>query len=308
MSDSLHVLMVEDSEDDALLILRELRRNGFNVIWERVETAEALRLALQNQHWDVILSDYNLPGFNAPMALEIVQQSRLNLPFIVVSGTIGETSAVELMKAGAHDYLMKGNLTRLPEAIRRELREAQVRLERQQAKAVLDQTKERLQLALEGSGIGLWDWSVPTGVVTLNDRWAEMIGYSLSELEPISIQTWRHYTHPDDLQKATVALEQHFRQVTQVYECELRMRHKLGMWVWVLARGKVVEWDAAGTPLRMTGTHLDINDRKQAELRLALQHSVLERIARAQPLPEILELLVCGAEEQLDGGLCSVLL
>ena len=277
MSEPLNVLMIEDVEDDALLVLRELRRDGFDVTWERIETAEALSRALSSGSWDVIISDYRLPRFDAPAALKIVKQNHPNLPFIVVSGTVGEASAVALMKAGAHDYLMKESLTRLPEAVRREVREAQIRLERRQATLELDQTKERLQLAIEGSGIGLWDWAVQTGALTLNERWAEIIGYTLQELEPISVETWRHYTHPEDLPKAFVALEQHFRQETQVYECELRMQHQSGQWIWVLARGKVVDWDAAGQPLRLLGTHLDITDRKLAEANLKQLNQTLER-------------------------------
>ncbi|MBI4779988.1 MAG: GAF domain-containing protein [Oscillatoriophycideae cyanobacterium NC_groundwater_1537_Pr4_S-0.65um_50_18] len=147
MSDSLTVLMVEDSEDDALLVLRELRRGNFDLIWERVQTAIALRAALANRAWDVIISDYRLPGFDAPAALEVLQESQIDLPFIVVSGTIGETLAVAMMKAGAHDYLMKDNLTRLPEAVRREVREAQIRSERRQAAIELRQTAEREHLS-----------------------------------------------------------------------------------------------------------------------------------------------------------------
>lgn len=146
MSASLAVLMLEDSEDDALLVLRELRRGGFTLSWERVQTAAALRAALAQRPWDVIISDYRLPGCNAPTALEIVQHSQIDLPFIVVSGTIGEVAAVAMMKAGAHDYLMKDNLTRLPEAVRREVREAQVRAERKQAELRLRQTAKREQL------------------------------------------------------------------------------------------------------------------------------------------------------------------
>ncbi|MBD1909792.1 MULTISPECIES: GAF domain-containing protein [unclassified Leptolyngbya] len=146
MSESLKVLIVEDSEDDALLILRELRRSGFDLTWERVQTADALRNALMYQSWDLIISDYRLPSFDARAALEIVQQSQLDLPFIVVSGTIGEEAAVALMKKGAHDYLMKGNLTRLAEAARREVREALVRAERRHAEIQLHQTAAREQL------------------------------------------------------------------------------------------------------------------------------------------------------------------
>ncbi len=90
MSEPLSVLMVEDSEDDALLVMRELRRSGFSPTWERVQTAATLQAALTCQHWDLIISDYRLPGFDAPSALEVVKQSQLDLPFIVVSGTIGE--------------------------------------------------------------------------------------------------------------------------------------------------------------------------------------------------------------------------
>ncbi|HYX14595.1 MAG TPA: EAL domain-containing protein [Nostoc sp.] len=137
MSELLNVLMVEDSETDAMLIIRELRRGGFNPIWQRVQTAEELHTALNSSTWDVIISDYRLPDFNAPMALEIAQQSQKDIPFILVSGTIGEVSAVEMMKAGAHDYVMKDNLNRLPVAVRRELRDAQVRVERKQAQNLL---------------------------------------------------------------------------------------------------------------------------------------------------------------------------
>ena len=157
MSEPLNALIIEDLEDDALLTVRELKRGGLDVVWERVETAEALRNALLSRSWDIVLSDYNLPSFNAPMALGIVKQIEPNIPFVVVSGTIGEASAVELMRQGANDYLMKGNLTRLAEVVRRELREAEIHLERQQAELELTRTKERLQLAIAGSGIGLWD-------------------------------------------------------------------------------------------------------------------------------------------------------
>ncbi|TYQ28134.1 response regulator [Pseudanabaena sp. UWO311] len=308
MNDTLKVLSIEDSEDDALLVMRELRRAGFTVVWERVETAEDLQNALTNQTWDVIISDYHLPKFNASRALQIVKQDFPDLPFIVVSGVIGETSAVELMKAGAQDYLMKGKLTRLAEAVRREIREAQIRVERQRSKQELDSAQERLQLAIEGSGIGLWDWNIQTGAVTINDRWTEIIGYSMDELAPISFETWQQHTYPDDSQEVNLALEQYLRQETPNYECELRMLHKSGAWIWVLSKGKVVEWDAKNNPLRMTVTHLDISTRKQAELRVEMQNLILERIAKGEPLANILDVLVRATEEQIEGGVCSILL
>ncbi|MBW4453120.1 MAG: EAL domain-containing protein [Nostoc indistinguendum CM1-VF10] len=137
MNEPLNVLIIEDSEEDTMLLLHELRCGGFNPIWERVQTDKELRIALNSRTWDVMISDYRLPGFNARAALEIAKQSQKDIPFILVSGTIGEVLAVEMMKAGANDYVMKDNLNRLPEGVRRELRDAQVRAERKQAQKLL---------------------------------------------------------------------------------------------------------------------------------------------------------------------------
>lgn len=132
MNPPLSVLIIEDSEDDCFILARALRRE-YDVTHERVETADALREALRCGKWDVVLSDYFMPQFDALAALSILQEQDLDLPFIIVSGKIGEIEAVRAMKAGANDYIMKGDLTRLVPAIRRELREAAIREERRQA-------------------------------------------------------------------------------------------------------------------------------------------------------------------------------
>jgi PAS domain S-box-containing protein len=124
--------------------------------------------------------------------------------------------------------------------------------------------KERLDLVVRGTGVGLWDWNVHTGALVLNERWAEIIGYTLEELAPITIQTWITHAHPEDLKLSQQALENHFLGKTDRYECECRMRHREGHWVWVLDTGRVVERFADGQPLRMTGTHLDITERRRA--------------------------------------------
>jgi PAS domain S-box-containing protein len=139
------------------------------------------------------------------------------------------------------------------------------------AEEALKKTKEHLALAIDGSGVGLWDWYVQTGTLVINDRWAEIVGYTLAELTPVTIETWTRLCHPDDLARSNELLKAHFAQQVPAYECEARKRHKDGHWIWVLDRGKVVEWDRDGRPVRMTGTHLDITERKQNEdaLRLA---------------------------------------
>jgi signal transduction histidine kinase len=131
----LRVLIVEDSEDDTLLILRELRRSGFAPVADRVESPEALRAALEGGQWDAVICDYAMPRLDGLAALAILAATALDLPFLVVSGAIGEEVAVGAMKAGAHDYVMKDNLARLGPAMRRELKEAEVRRAKRRAEA-----------------------------------------------------------------------------------------------------------------------------------------------------------------------------
>jgi len=140
----LKVLMVEDSEQDAALLLRELKKTGYAPVCRRVQAAGEMAEALDNQDWDIVLSDYVLPGFGGLNALKILHDRGLDLPFIVVSGQIGEDVAVEAMKAGAHDYIMKGNLKRLGPTIEREIKEAQERKERRLAEKQTRSLSSRL--------------------------------------------------------------------------------------------------------------------------------------------------------------------
>lgn len=141
----LRVIVVEDSEDDAALVIRDLRRGGFDPIYERVETVEALNRALTEQSWDLILSDYSMPHFSGIEALRVVREMAIDVPFIFVSGTIDEDTAVNAMKAGAHDYMMKGNKKRLIPAVRRELAEAEIRRQREQGQKDLRRRDERIR-------------------------------------------------------------------------------------------------------------------------------------------------------------------
>lgn len=278
MSEPLNVLLLEDMEDDAFLVVQELELGGFQLNWERLETSEALQAALQRQVWDVVISDYRMPQLSAPAALKIIQHSQIDLPFIVVSGMIGEAAAIAMMKAGAHDYVMKDNLQRLSEVVRREVRDARIRAAQKRAQAELARTKERLQLAIEASGLGLWDWYMQSGDLIINGQWADILGYEVHELAPMSFEAWQRYIHPEDLAIAIAAQENHFHHPTETYDCEIRMAHKLGHWVWILARGKVVDWDATGNPLRMAGTVQDITVRRQTELERERAETALQNL------------------------------
>jgi diguanylate cyclase (GGDEF)-like protein/PAS domain S-box-containing protein len=137
--------------------------------------------------------------------------------------------------------------------------------QRKQLEMALADERNRLQATIEGTRTATWEWNVQTGETRFNERWAEIIGYRLEELAPVSIETWAHFAHPDDLERSNEVLQRHFAGESDYYECEARMRHRDGHWVWVLDRGRVFERDQEGRPLWMAGTHQDISAQKEAE-------------------------------------------
>ena len=157
----LRLLLVEDSENDAMLLLRELRRGGYEPAYERVYTPEDMREALEGavdrgEPYEVVVSDYYMPRFRAPGALKLLRDLGYDVPFIVVSGKIGEDAAVEIMKAGANDYLTKENMARLCPAIDRGLKEVEVRKERERAEEALARSEERYRTFVAQSTEGIW--------------------------------------------------------------------------------------------------------------------------------------------------------
>ncbi|MBA5688010.1 PAS domain-containing protein [Duganella sp. LX47W] len=269
------MLLVEDSDSDADLIERCLRKAGYAVALDRVETAADLSDALSAPRWDIVLSDHNLPDLNASIALAHLHAAGLDLPFIVVSNTIGEETAVALMRAGAHDYVMKSDLARLAPAIARELKDAERRRQHRAAAQALRAAEERWNFALEGAGYGVWDWDIPNGQVLFSPCWRGMHGYAEHEVVPTA--TWRDsLVHPDDLPRLQTALRQHFDGASRRYKEEYRLRCRDGSWKWVLDNGTIVSRDGAGQPLRMICTHVDLTERKRIEEELRELNEQLE--------------------------------
>ncbi len=197
MLDPLRVLIVEDSEDDTLLMVRELQRGGFDPVFERVQTPDSMTAALQAQAWDLIISDYSMPQFGGSAALSLFKQQGLDIPFIAVSGVIGEDTAVEMMKAGADDYVMKSRLARLAPAVRRELRAAQERRVRKQAEAAMAHLASIVE-SCEDAIVG----ETLDGVVTSWNTGAQRLyGYAPQEMigRPVSIlvPAFRSYDLPE---------------------------------------------------------------------------------------------------------------
>jgi signal transduction histidine kinase len=170
VTDALQMLIVEDSTTDTRLIVHQLQRTGRSVDFERVETAEAMRAALDRKAWDAVTSDWSMPKFTAPAALGILKEMRLDLPFIIVSGTIGEEIAIDAMRAGAHDFVLKDKLGRLAPALERALRECQERAARRRAENALQESEARLRDALraEDEFVTIASHELKTPLASLN--------------------------------------------------------------------------------------------------------------------------------------------
>ena len=151
----LRAIIVEDSDDDTELLRRELVRGGFELVFERVQTAPDLEAAIRHCEWDIIFSDWTMPQFSAPRALEVVRQQELDIPFIIVSGTIGEDVAVEALRSGANDFFPKNRLTLLVPAVERELREAALRRERAQMQEQLVISDRMASIGILAAGIAI---------------------------------------------------------------------------------------------------------------------------------------------------------
>lgn len=145
-------------------------------------------------------------------------------------------------------------------------------------------TRERFRAVLEGTNVGTWEWNVQTGETIFNERWADIVGYTLEELAPINIETWMKLAHPDDLDESSKRLNECFERKSEYYQMEARMRHKEGHWVWVYDRGKVFEWTDDGKPLMMYGTHQDITIRKNKELEINYQKDILNALYELSPI------------------------
>lgn len=398
---------MEDSEADAMLALRELERARLACVSRRVDTRDGFVHELHDFEPDVILCDFSLPGFSGLEALTIARQLRPDVPCLLVSGTVGEERAIESLKSGATDYILKSNLARLAPAVQRALRERDTRRARRQAEQELATSEERLRLlwetttdavlladntgriqyanpavgevfgydsaelvgqdvsliqpehlrdahrrafarfletgvktlnwrgtqlsglhrdghefpaeiafshmviggkpvfaafirditerkqnedrlreseyrldlALEASGFATWEWHLAAGDVRFSRHWWPILGYQPDEV-PLRLAAWENLTQPDDLARVRSQLAAVVKGSIPVLDVEYRMRAKNGEWRWIRSVGRVVERDAAGRVLRMTGTHSDITASRQA------QQQILDSEARYRGLIE----------------------
>src|SRR5215218_3150828 len=269
---TLRVLLVEDSENDAMLLLRELRRCGYQPYSQRVCTPEDMQEALRaaekrDEPFQVVISDYYMPRFRAPDALGLLRELGYDVPFIVVSGKIGEDAAVEIMKAGANDYLTKENMSRLCPAIEREVREAEVRGERERAEKALGLSEDRFRRLVEQIPAVTYvqepiDSDTPKAITYMSPQYEAILGYP-AETEILDEEHWLRMLHPDDRERV-LAEELRTDETGEPYRIEYRLIARDGRVVWVHDEATLVR-DEEGNALYWLGVQYDITELKRTE-------------------------------------------
>lgn len=320
----LRVLNIEDTPIDAELLEAHLSLREFELVLKRVETPEDLKLALQTESWDIVLADYSLPHMNAIIALKLIQDSGQDLPVIVVSGTIGESRAIEMMRAGANDFVVKGDFTRLIPAIRRELGEAANRRARRQAEAALAVSEASFKKLADAMPQLVWTANVDGQMTYANQRFYDYTGMQAENLLGLS---WRTIIRPPE------SVNQYLQNIRlgQEITLEHQLRAANGEYRWYLTRAipardeqqKITEWYATSTDIheqKMVAAELEeakvlaeqANEAKSAFL-ANMSHEIRTPLGAILGFAELMEYpeqpeserLECIAAIRRNGGLLS---
>lgn len=305
---SLKLLIIEDSEDDALLLVGCFKRAGYDLEFQRVENANATRLAMSSGEWDAILSDHSMPGFNALAALELMQELGLDLPFIIVSGVIDEETAIAAMRAGAHDYLSKDRLDRLVPAVEREIREAKNRNERRAALAAVQENEARFRSLVSNiPGMVFQLLRVTDGEMRflyVSEGATTLLGFASNALTS-SPTFFFDAIHSDDRASFDTALALSADRLTQV-NWDGRIRDAVGTEKWInlrsaprrLASGEV-QWE--GIASNITQSKLAENELRESLAQLAELSSHLENAKEEER-----ERIARDIHDELGGTLVAI--
>lgn len=259
MGNQLNVLIIEDSKEDTLLLVRELKKGGYHPTFERVDTEKAINNALDDHVWDIVISDYVMPDLSGLDALNILKKKGMDLPFIMLSGKISEDIMVEAMRAGANDYIMKDNLSRLVPAIKRELNEAKIRRERKEAEKALKRSENLYRTIFENTGTLMTIIEEDMTIFQVNTEFEKFSGYSKAEL--IKKKNLAEFVADSDLNR----MKGYYRlqkidpdAVPKNYEVRLVNRH--GDF-----KDFFATFDIIPEAEKRIGSFIDITDRKKAE-------------------------------------------
>jgi PAS domain S-box-containing protein len=259
---SLRVLIVEDSEDDLLLLIRNLQKGGYNPAYERVQTAAAMKKALKNGQWDIILCDYTLPKFNAPSAIAVLKETNIDIPLIVVTGAVGEQTAAECMRLGAQDYIMKENLSRLCPAIARELEDAKVRYKEKQAEEDLKESENKYRLSFEHVTDVVFTIDNDLNISSVSPSVERLLGYKPQDFIGQSVSNLGNIL-------TTESLDQAIADISFVLKGETI---STAIYQFIAKDGTIKYGEVSGSPLIRDGRIIgiisvarDITGRRQAE-------------------------------------------
>jgi PAS domain S-box-containing protein len=294
MLDQLHLLIVDDSEDDALLILRALEKEDFKLFHQRVQNAAELNAALDGRAWDIILSDYSMPGFTGTHALELCRQKAFDAPFIIVSGRIGEEVAVDMMKAGASDYVMKDDLPRLAPAVTRELRASHERKIRRQAQLAM----AHLAAIVETCDDAIISQTLGGTILSWNSGAERMFGYTAEDMVGESSENLVPQEQHHEISAIRDVIE-HGRRVERIETRRLRRD------------GTLMEVSITVSPIKNSDGHVhgastvlrDITERKQQEKeRLRLIDELTEALRHVKTLNGLLPICASCKKIRNDSG------
>ena len=267
---SLRILMIDDSEDDVLLIIRELKKGGYNPVYERVETAAATKEALKAKQWDIILCDYKMPDFSAPSAIALLKESNTDIPIIIISGAIGEETAVECMRLGTRDYMMKDNLSRLCPAIARELEEAILRGRQKRTEDALKKSEERFKLQYQGSPIPTFTWQkIGADFVLLECNNAALTATRGNANKFINKTAQEMYREQQDV----------FQDIRKCFEEKSVIKRESLSKHFMVGRNIIATYVFVPDDLVMVHVE-DITERKQAEEALHRMNRALQAVSR----------------------------
>ena len=291
MDTPLRVLIVEDSTDDATLLLRTLRNGGYKPVWERVETAQAMAVALDTRSWDVVLADYNLPHFGAVAALQLLQTRGIELPLFVVSGHVDEATVAAVMKAGARDYVMKENLIRLVPAIERELRQADDRkLRKTHVEHFYTLIENLHDLAVVMAG---------DGTIHYTSRSSERIlGYRPETLAGQNLLT---YVHPEDAVSVQKVVAQTTQQPGAPHTAKFRLRSSEGTWRCLEASSIAFRGGEEFLKVAITAQDVTESEAQTAALKHQSLHDELTGLPNRALLDNELTSAVQAAQEKRKG-------
>jgi PAS domain S-box-containing protein len=304
MGKPLRVLMVEDSEDDVLLAIREIKKGGYDPLYERVENAGAMRKALEKGSWDIILCDYQMPQFNGLAAIALLKETGIDIPLIIVSGAIGEETAVECMRSGAQDYVMKGNLSRLVSAIERELKEAESRTQREQAEENLSRVMQHLTAHIANSPLAVVEFDSQIRVIRWSKEAERVFGWTEEEVlgRAISEIRWGYEEDEELVHRESADL------LSGERSCSLNVNRNYRK------DGSVIycEWynsgiyDSHGKLISILSLVLDITKRKKTEETLQESKALLANAFNNSPLLMTISDMATGMYLEVNDSFCVV--